>query len=349
MVSENELISREVVQGYAKCTSDVCVRMGWSKNSEFLTTLKKGTFVWIFEINYNRANIYFGEQNGWCTIFLENEQRFLLSQQINQKQAKELYNAQFMDIVDYDVDMYEEEYLFSGMDFGNVFDAFHNLRYKKIIEKQKSKFWKKHFKSIADPKMEEDLYMSKKDDSKEQQRVRRNRIKFKRVLNEEYEEWERKKVVRESEAKEKRRVKLERYVEELREKKKAELESEQEQLENKNANLQYYIEELEKMKRQEEEARIKRETEEKQEKERREAEEAALRKSRQEEWTQRLNEVKREEYELLEAQSIPLRNYLMKHVMPTLTQGLIDCCKTRPDDPIDALAEYLFQNNPQVD
>ncbi|OWF43656.1 adenylate kinase 7-like [Mizuhopecten yessoensis] len=108
-------------------------------------------------------------------------------------------------------------------------------------------------------------------------------------------------------------------------------------------------EELEEMKRVEEEAHLKHETEERQERERREAEESALRKQRQEEWTQRLNEVKREEYELLEAQSIPLRNYLMKHVMPTLTQGLIDCCKTRPDDPIDALAEYLFQNNPQVD
>lgn len=108
-------------------------------------------------------------------------------------------------------------------------------------------------------------------------------------------------------------------------------------------------EELEEMKRQEEEARLKKEQEEKQEKERREAEEAAVRKKRQEEWTTRLNEVKREEYELLETQSIPLRNYLMKHVMPTLTQGLIDCCKTRPDDPIDYLAEFLFQNNPQVD
>lgn len=108
-------------------------------------------------------------------------------------------------------------------------------------------------------------------------------------------------------------------------------------------------EELEEMKRQEEEARLKKEMEEKQEKERQEAEEASLRKQRQEEWTQRLNEVKREEFELLEAQSIPLRNYLMKHVMPTLTQGLIDCCKTRPEDPIDYIAEFLFQNNPQVD
>ena len=47
--------------------------------------------------------------------------------------------------------------------------------------------------------------------------------------------------------------------------------------------------------------------------------------------------MKREEYEQLEAQSIPLRNYLMKHVLPTLTEGLNDCCKTRPDDPVDYL------------
>ena len=56
--------------------------------------------------------------------------------------------------------------------------------------------------------------------------------------------------------------------------------------------------------------------------------------------TQRLNEVKKEEFELLEAQSIPLRNYLMKHVMPTLTQGLIECCKNRPEDAIDFLVRH---------
>ncbi len=56
--------------------------------------------------------------------------------------------------------------------------------------------------------------------------------------------------------------------------------------------------------------------------------------------TARLEEVKQEEYELLETQSIPLRNYLMKHVMPTLTQGLIDCCKVRPDDAVDYLVSF---------
>ena len=45
--------------------------------------------------------------------------------------------------------------------------------------------------------------------------------------------------------------------------------------------------------------------------------------------------MKRQEEEMLELQSIPLRNYLMKTVMPTLTQGLLECVKVRPDDPVD--------------
>ncbi|XP_033112222.1 adenylate kinase 7-like [Anneissia japonica] len=108
-------------------------------------------------------------------------------------------------------------------------------------------------------------------------------------------------------------------------------------------------EEVEVMERLKTEKRLKKELEEKEEIERKEAEEKAETIKRQTEWANRLEEVKRQEQELLETQSIPLRNYLMKHVMPTLTQGLIDCCRVRPDDAIDYLAEYLFRNNPQVD
>uniref|UniRef100_A0A8C5NYM3 Adenylate kinase 7 n=1 Tax=Jaculus jaculus TaxID=51337 RepID=A0A8C5NYM3_JACJA len=82
--------------------------------------------------------------------------------------------------------------------------------------------------------------------------------------------------------------------------------------------------------------------------EHKEATETAERIARWEEWSQRLEEVKRQERELLEAQSVPLRNYLMTYVMPTLMQGLNECCKLRPDDPIDFLAEYLFKNNPEM-
>lgn len=86
--------------------------------------------------------------------------------------------------------------------------------------------------------------------------------------------------------------------------------------------------------------------------------------------------VREEEKATLEAQSLPLRNYLMKFVMPTLTEGLVEVCKVKPDDPVDYLvsetdmfggpfqstaftrsvpspspvqAEYLFKRNPQID
>jgi adenylate kinase len=61
-----------------------------------------------------------------------------------------------------------------------------------------------------------------------------------------------------------------------------------------------------------------------------------------------LAEIEQEEVEQLESQSVPLRNYLMTHVMPTLSKGLIECAQLKPSDPIDYLAEYLFKNNPQI-
>ena len=57
--------------------------------------------------------------------------------------------------------------------------------------------------------------------------------------------------------------------------------------------------------------------------------------------------MKQQESELLEVRSIPLRNYLMANVIPTLTEGLIEVCKVKPEDPVDYIAEYLFKNNPQ--
>ena len=62
-----------------------------------------------------------------------------------------------------------------------------------------------------------------------------------------------------------------------------------------------------------------------------------------------LAEIKRQEMELLEARSQPLRRYLMKNVIPSLTEGLIETCKVMPEDPIDYLAEYLFKVSPAID
>ncbi|KAJ6661827.1 hypothetical protein lerEdw1_012998, partial [Lerista edwardsae] len=96
-------------------------------------------------------------------------------------------------------------------------------------------------------------------------------------------------------------------------------------------------EELEERERKEAEERLAREAKEKADLEQKEAEERAQKLANWDEWNKRLEEVKRQEQELLEAQSIPLRNYLMKHVMPTLMQGLNECCMVRPDDPVDFL------------
>ncbi|XP_060684562.1 adenylate kinase 7 isoform X4 [Hemiscyllium ocellatum] len=108
-------------------------------------------------------------------------------------------------------------------------------------------------------------------------------------------------------------------------------------------------EELKELQRRQADERLAREAAEIAERERREAEEAAEKMARWEEWSKRLEEVKRQEQEFLEAHSVPLRNYLMQNVMPTLTKGLIECCKIRPSDPVDFLAEYLFKHNPQVE
>lgn len=103
------------------------------------------------------------------------------------------------------------------------------------------------------------------------------------------------------------------------------------------------------LKRKEVEQRLVKERQAREERERLEAEETNERIKKQIEWNEKLEQIKKEEVEYLETQSIPLRNYLMTHVMPTLTKGLIECCKIKPDDPIDYLAEYLFKNNPQID
>uniref|UniRef100_A0A671XLQ8 Adenylate kinase 7b n=1 Tax=Sparus aurata TaxID=8175 RepID=A0A671XLQ8_SPAAU len=97
------------------------------------------------------------------------------------------------------------------------------------------------------------------------------------------------------------------------------------------------IQEVEREQRRRAEVRMKREAMEQAEEESREAEEARQRAARWEEWTKGLEEARQQEEDLLEAQSVPMRNYLVEHVMPTLTQGLIECCTARPQDPVDFL------------
>jgi adenylate kinase len=69
--------------------------------------------------------------------------------------------------------------------------------------------------------------------------------------------------------------------------------------------------------------RDKREREEREERERDEQEATTDRMKKQKEWNAKSGQIKQREVEILDTQSAPLRNYLMTHVMPTLTKALI--------------------------
>ncbi|KAL0963151.1 hypothetical protein UPYG_G00350390 [Umbra pygmaea] len=107
------------------------------------------------------------------------------------------------------------------------------------------------------------------------------------------------------------------------------------------------IAEREEMKKKTVEEKAQRLALERAERERREAETIAKMNAQLEEWRRHVTEVKRQECELLEARSTPLRNYLMKYIIPTLSEALVECCRITPDDPVDFLAEYLLRNNSQ--
>jgi adenylate kinase len=62
----------------------------------------------------------------------------------------------------------------------------------------------------------------------------------------------------------------------------------------------------------------------------------------------RLAKLQEEERQALLLRSQPMRKYLMDNVLPSLTRGLQEVAKVRPDDPVDYLAEYLFNLDPQM-
>ncbi|CDS39543.1 adenylate kinase 7 [Echinococcus multilocularis] len=98
-----------------------------------------------------------------------------------------------------------------------------------------------------------------------------------------------------------------------------------------------------------EKIRLKEEEERRELEKAREAEEFRRREVRKREFSDLLERVRTEEDEALLEASKPLREFLSKFVMPTLTKGIFECIWRRPEDPVDYLAEYLFRNNAQVD
>ncbi|CAD8048435.1 unnamed protein product [Paramecium primaurelia] len=54
-----------------------------------------------------------------------------------------------------------------------------------------------------------------------------------------------------------------------------------------------------------------------------------------------------EEERMKQLQSLPIRNYLDQTVVPILLQAMTEVAKVRPPNPIEFIANYLMQNNPE--
>ncbi len=42
---------------------------------------------------------------------------------------------------------------------------------------------------------------------------------------------------------------------------------------------------------------------------------------------------------------LTMRQFLMKYIIPVLTEGMIEVCKVGPIDPVDYLSEYIWKKS----
>jgi len=60
---------------------------------------------------------------------------------------------------------------------------------------------------------------------------------------------------------------------------------------------------------------------------------------------QRMQEIIKHMKELSYCDKLTMRQFLMKFIIPVLTEGMIEVCKIGPIDPVDYLAEYIFKRS----
>lgn len=53
-------------------------------------------------------------------------------------------------------------------------------------------------------------------------------------------------------------------------------------------------------------------------------------------------EQKRQEILEMEKKCLPVRHYLFKFILPSVADGLVQCAKLRPKEPVEFLANFLI-------
>lgn len=59
---------------------------------------------------------------------------------------------------------------------------------------------------------------------------------------------------------------------------------------------------------------------------------------------ERLRIIGAHEAERRQLEALSLREYLMRYMVPNLTEGLIEMCTVMPENPVDYLANYLEEH-----
>jgi adenylate kinase len=65
----------------------------------------------------------------------------------------------------------------------------------------------------------------------------------------------------------------------------------------------------------------------------------------EEEMAERLELVMAHIKELDECEDLNMRQFLMKFIVPVLTEGMIEVWKFAPIDPVDYLADYMYKKS----
>ena len=73
-----------------------------------------------------------------------------------------------------------------------------------------------------------------------------------------------------------------------------------------------------------------------------------LRDIQQEDYQLKKQNEQNEEKDALDQSSRPLRRYLDANLVPILSEGIVEILTNFPSDPVDTLAEFLFQNSLKV-
>jgi hypothetical protein len=59
----------------------------------------------------------------------------------------------------------------------------------------------------------------------------------------------------------------------------------------------------------------------------------------------RIEYIRKEKEELDAFEDMSTRKFLLMNIMPILTKGMLEVCKINPIDPVDYLADFLFNNS----